>query len=86
MHVNLARIIQQYSDYVSSNLAAGVPLNSMTRHILNVFQGVPGAKHWRRYLSEHAHKTGRGVDVIHEGLELLNKHQSHDPESMPSYG
>ena len=69
-------IILQYANYVGDNLEAGVPLNSMTKHLLNVFQGVPGAKQWRRHLSENVHKPGRGVELIHEGLDILHTHQS----------
>ena len=82
---NMQEIVQKYAHYVSDNLEAGVPLHSMTRHILNVFQGVPGAKHWRRHLSEHAHKQGRGVELIHEGLDMINRYQSHENEVMSLY-
>jgi len=49
---------------VERNLAAGVPLIAMTRHILGLFQGRPGARAWRRHLSENAHRRGAGVEVL----------------------
>jgi len=52
--------------YIARNLAEGVPLNAMTRHLLGLFQGRPGAKAWRRHLSEHAHRPGAGIEVLRQ--------------------
>jgi tRNA-dihydrouridine synthase A len=57
-------VLDAYIPYVERNLAAGVPLNAMTRHILGLFQGRPGARAWRRHLSENAHRPGAGVEVL----------------------
>ena len=73
--ISVEDIIQQYNCYVEDNLKSGVPLSSMTKHILNLYQGVAGAKHWRRYLSENMHKQGAGVEVIHGALNALNCHR-----------
>ena len=66
-----AEIVDAFMPYVSDNLAAGVPLNAMTRHILGLFNGQRGARLWRRYLSENAHKPGAGVDVIQRALDSV---------------
>jgi tRNA-dihydrouridine synthase A len=50
--------------YVARRLQEGVPLNAITRHMLGLFHGRPGAKAWRRHLSEQAHRAGAGVDVL----------------------
>jgi hypothetical protein len=42
--------------YVEAQLARGVPLNAMTRHVLGLFNGLPGARAFRRHLSENAHR------------------------------
>lgn len=65
-------VINTYLDYVEDNLKTGVPLNSMTKHILNCFQGVPGAKCWRRYLSENSHKDNAGTEIISQALSKLH--------------
>lgn len=57
-------VLEAYLAYVERNLAIGVPLNAMTRHILGLFQGQPGARAWRRHLSENAHRPGAGVEVL----------------------
>jgi tRNA-dihydrouridine synthase A len=50
--------------YIERRLAEGVPLNAITRHLLGLFHGRPGAKAWRRHLSEHAHRAGAGFGVL----------------------
>jgi len=50
--------------YVEQRLTEGVPLNAISRHMLGLFHGRPGAKAWRRHLSEHAHRAGAAVDVL----------------------
>jgi tRNA-dihydrouridine synthase A len=50
--------------YIERRLAEGVPLNAITRHLLGLFHGRPGAKAWRRHLSEHAHRSGAGFRVL----------------------
>ena len=50
--------------YVEQQLAAGAHLNHITRHILGLYQGVPGARKFRRYLSENAYKKTAGPEVL----------------------
>jgi tRNA-dihydrouridine synthase A len=45
-------IIENYLPYIKQQLQQGETLHSMTRHILGLFHGQPGARHWRRYLSD----------------------------------
>jgi len=49
----------------------GVPVHRITRHMLGLFQGQPGARAWRRHLSEHAHRSGVGPEVVEEALARL---------------
>ena len=65
-------IIENLIPYVESQLQQDQRLNSITRHILGLFNGVPGAKAWRRYLSENAHKPDAGVKVLKEALARIN--------------
>lgn len=64
-------IAREYGNYVEKQLANGARLNHMTRHILGLFNGQPGARNWRRYLSENAHRKGAGIDVYMGALELM---------------
>jgi tRNA-dihydrouridine synthase A len=54
--------------YIERELAGGARLNHITRHILGLFQGVPGARKFRRHLSENAHREDAGVGVLTEAL------------------
>ncbi|MGY8960879.1 MAG: tRNA dihydrouridine(20/20a) synthase DusA, partial [Alphaproteobacteria bacterium] len=60
-----------YLPYIEAQLAAGAPLIAMTRHILGLFNGLPGARAWRRSLSEDARQSGAGVDVVQDALALV---------------
>lgn len=57
-------IMHEYTEYVEQQLMLGVPLHAMTRHILGLYQGQPGARAFRRHLSEHAHQPGAGINVL----------------------
>lgn len=53
-------IVDRMLPYVERQVAAGVPLKSITRHILGLFNGQRGARAWRRYLSENAPQFAGG--------------------------
>jgi len=59
--------------YIETHLAAGGRLNQITRHMLGLFAGRPGARHWKRTLSERAHKPGAGPEVIEAGLAAIRQ-------------
>ncbi|CAG7856451.1 partial tRNA-dihydrouridine(20/20a) synthase, partial [biofilm metagenome] len=61
-------IIELLIPYIQSQLSAGTRLNSITRHILGLFHGEPGARSWRRHLSQHAAKPDAGVEVVRDAL------------------
>ncbi|MCK5649441.1 MAG: tRNA dihydrouridine(20/20a) synthase DusA [Gammaproteobacteria bacterium] len=57
-------IINSYADYVELEMSKGVPLIHLTRHVLGLMHGCPGAKHFRRVLSENAWKKENGAELI----------------------
>nr|VFK38271.1 MAG: tRNA-U16,U17-dihydrouridine synthase [Candidatus Kentron sp. TC] len=63
-------VVERFIPYLRKQMMSGVPLGRMTRHILGLFTGQPGAKVWRRYLSENVHRTGAGIEVIQDALRL----------------
>ena len=65
-------IIEEFMTYAEEQIHRGVRLNYMTRHILGLYQGMPGARRFRRVISEQAHKAGAGIEVIREALKALN--------------
>ena len=64
-------IIEQILPYIEQRMTEGRPLKSITRHLLGLFQGQPGARAWRRHLSENAHLKGAGLDVLQQALSLV---------------
>jgi len=65
-------IVAQFCDYIDAEVACGTKLHSMTRHILGLYQGVRGAKAWRRHLSEHAHADGADSSVVKAALNCIS--------------
>ena len=63
-------------DYVEAHLAQGGRLNQITRHMLGLFAGRPGARAWRRTLSEGAHLSGAGPELIEAALDQLEAAQA----------
>jgi len=64
-------VIESMFPYIEHRMMQGRPLKSITRHLLGLFQGLPGAKAWRRHLSENAHKKGVGIEVLQQALSLV---------------
>jgi len=64
-------IIEELYPYIEKELANGNRLHSISRHVLGLFNGMPGAKKWRRYISENAPPVGADVDVIKQALKLI---------------
>ena len=63
-------VVEAMTGYACARLAEGTPLASITRHMLGLYQGIPGARAWRRTLSERAPKVGTRQDLAIEVLRL----------------
>jgi tRNA-dihydrouridine synthase A len=63
-----AEVVERLIPYVEAQRAQGVPVSAITRHILGLYQAVPGARLWRRTLSEKVHRPGTGPEVLREAL------------------
>jgi tRNA-dihydrouridine synthase A len=59
-----AAVVQRMLPYIELQLREGCRLNHITRHMMGLFQGMPGARRYRRYLSEHATGRGAGPEVL----------------------
>jgi tRNA-dihydrouridine synthase A len=60
--------VERYEAYIAARLAEGVRLADMTRHMLGLFAGMPGARLWRRHLAMEAVKKGAGLQVVRDAL------------------
>jgi tRNA-dihydrouridine synthase A len=70
-------LVEAYADYVDRRLAEGVPLWRMTRHVLGLYQGLPGARAWRRALGEGAHRPGETGALLRRAAALVR-----DPDRL----
>jgi tRNA-dihydrouridine synthase A len=64
-------VVEQYADYVERMVQEGHRLPLMLRHIHGLYAGVPGARSWRRYLSEQGVRPGAGADVLRSSLRVF---------------
>ncbi len=69
--VSAAQAVEAYRDYVAGELARGTHLAAMTRHMLGLFHGAPGARSWRRILTVEGVKPGAGLEVIDRALAAV---------------
>jgi tRNA-dihydrouridine synthase A len=69
------QVLQRMLPYLEESLASGLPLGNISRHMLGLFQGQPGARAWRRYISEHAHLPDSGIEVIQNAAEIVRELQ-----------
>jgi tRNA-dihydrouridine synthase A len=63
--------VERYRPYMAAQLARGVHMAAMTRHMLGLFHGRPGARAWRRILTVEGVKAGAGVEVLDAALAAV---------------
>ncbi|MEM1284793.1 MAG: tRNA dihydrouridine(20/20a) synthase DusA [Pseudomonadota bacterium] len=66
-------VVRAMLPYIDSHLAKGGRLNQITRHMIGLFAGLPGARQWRRILSEGAHLEGAGPDLVLQTLAAVER-------------
>jgi len=71
--VSAPQAIRAYEPYIAARLSEGASLHSMTRHMLGLFAGQPGARQWRRILSEQAPRKGAGLEVLRAALAAVEE-------------
>jgi tRNA-dihydrouridine synthase A len=70
---DLNEAVEAYLEYVERKLCEGVPLNAMTKHMLPLFNGKPGARLFRRYLSENATRKDADIRTLRDALAHLGR-------------
>ncbi|WP_345775848.1 tRNA dihydrouridine(20/20a) synthase DusA [Vibrio tubiashii] len=68
-----SQVVEEMYPYIEQQLSQGAYLGHITRHMLGLFQNMPGARQWRRYISENAHKPGSGIEVVEAALAKIPK-------------
>ena len=72
-------VLRKYLPYISDQLDQGVPLHRMTKHLLGLFHGQPGARGFRRLLSTEACKPDAGPDVVEQAIAFIDAAMSRSP-------
>ena len=69
--VTAREAVEKMLPYIEKELAKGVYLNHIVRHMLGAFQNCKGARQWRRHLSENACKAGANISVMEDALKFV---------------
>ena len=69
-------VVDAMRPYIDAHLAAGGRLHQITRHMLGLFHGRPGARGWRRVLSEGASRPGAGLALLDVALAEVTRGQA----------
>jgi len=75
-------IVEQLIPYAENLVAKGTPLHALTRHLMGLFQGLPGGRLWRRHLSENAPRRGDDPSVLREALALVHEQEARKQEAQ----
>ena len=70
-HADARAALRSLEPWIEEELAKGARLSDMTRHMLGLFHGRPGARKWRQHLSTHAVGKGEGLEVLREALSFV---------------
>jgi tRNA-dihydrouridine synthase A len=71
--VDVFAAVERYRPYLADRLAQGVHLGSMTRHMLGLMHGRPGARAWRRILTVESIRPGAGLEVLDRALAAVHE-------------
>lgn len=70
-HATMHEAIEALMPYIERERAAGTRLHAITRHLVGAFQGVPGARAFRRHLAEHCSRPDAGPESLRAALDLV---------------
>jgi tRNA-dihydrouridine synthase A len=65
-------IVIAMAEYAAGQIAAGARLHHISRHMLGLFTGVPGARRWRRFISERAGRDGADEQLLIDSLSVFD--------------
>jgi len=78
--------VEAMSRYISRQVDEGVPVKNISRHVLGLFQGLPGARRWRRYISENAHRDACNRLLLEQALDHRRRGIAMAPGSVAVHG
>ncbi|HLS98615.1 MAG TPA: tRNA dihydrouridine(20/20a) synthase DusA [Porticoccaceae bacterium] len=69
-------VLEAFIPFVQGQIDRGVRLGNITRHILGLYNGEPGARKFRRFISENAHRRAHDVNVLWEAMAIVDEARS----------
>ena len=74
--VDVDAAVEAYTDHVARQLSDGARLHPLIKPMLGLYTGRPGARLFRRHLSEHAVRDGAGIAVLREALSFVRERRA----------
>jgi tRNA-dihydrouridine synthase A len=74
--VNVDAAVEAYAEHVAQQLAKGARLHPLIKPMLGLYNGRPGARLFRRHLSEHAPRDGAGISVLRDALSFVRERRA----------
>jgi tRNA-dihydrouridine synthase A len=71
-------VAREFIEYCREEMARGTQLKHMSRHVLGLFQGVKGAKQFRRHISENAYKADASISILEDALAKVDESKRYD--------
>ena len=71
--VSRVEIVEDYITYALKEMEQGVPLSRLARHLIALYKGCPGARAWRRFITENATRTGINATMIRDALIFVER-------------
>jgi tRNA-dihydrouridine synthase A len=79
-------VVAAMTQYIGVQKSRGVPVKNISRHVLGLFQGLPGARRWRRYISENAHLDAANDRLLEQALDHMRAGIAVAPGSVAVHG
>lgn len=79
-------VVDAMMPYLEAQCVAGIPLHRITRHMMGLFNGMPGARAWRRYLGENANRKAAGPDIVGQAAAFVTRDSGENPALAASGG
>jgi tRNA-dihydrouridine synthase A len=70
--ITRAEVVERMAEYARGRIAAGTRLHHVTRHMLGLYSGQPGARRWRRYVVDHASRPDADESVLLDSLMIFD--------------
>lgn len=80
-HLTREEVFACYLDYCREEVEQGTKIHHLSKHVLGLFNGLPGARQFRRYISENVHKPGASVETLWQAFGLLGQHEQRQARS-----